>query len=211
MPNHVTNRITAAPQVIAAMTRHYTDAEIAKIDSDYVETCRSYKERTGNEWPYPKKDTSQRIVDFSLVIPEPANIFHGGCDGNHPHRDEDGNPMVCWYGWNVNNWGTKWNAYDYSVGATNGDLAYAEFDTAWSHPEKVVYTLAEKFPDEELIVEFADEDTGFNFGKYRIQGDEVEDLIPDIVPGSDEACRWSMRMRGYDEGTVAELMEEMFG
>lgn len=175
MPNHVTNRIIASPKVVDAITRVMTPEEVAKARADDAATAVRYKERTGNEWPYTDTEKyTARFVDFALVVPEPANIFRGGCDMKHPHVDENGVVYEhCWSDWNRNNWGTKWNGYETTVQPTEGDLCELRFDTAWSHPFPVVLALAAKFPDEEIKVWYADEDFGYNVGRYVITGDEV--------------------------------------
>lgn len=98
-------------------------------------------------------------VDFEYLVPPPANLEKGGCSGQH----EPG--VVCWYSWNVENWGTKWNAYSSEV--SEGRL---RFDTAWAHPDPVIRALALKHPDVTFSVEYADEDLGHNLGSYEITG-----------------------------------------
>lgn len=110
-------------------------------------------------------------VDFSFLVPPPVNIETGGCShgftfGERVEEQPDG--TICWYAWNVNNWGTKWNAYDSEV--TEGRV---QFDTAWSHPYPVMKALAAKHPDVEFEVQYADEDLGSNLGHYKLHGDEV--------------------------------------
>jgi len=63
-----------------------------------------------------------------------------------------------WYDWCVNNWGTKWNAYDTRV----TDNSYDEcleviFDTAWSPPIGVYEKLAEQFPKVDIEAYWSDE------------------------------------------------------
>lgn len=188
MPNHVTNIITAAPQVIAAITRAHTEEEIAAHYKREAELRASYKARTGEEWPYDET-LPERFVDFSLVVPEPPNLEQGGCNGQHSEG------VICWYGWNIANWGTKWNGYSTEIEPIEGDRARLRFDTAWSHPFPVITALAEKFPGEALEVEWADEDLGSNVGRYTIQaGKDVELFTPEYGDESLEmACQIKYR------------------
>lgn len=64
-----------------------------------------------------------------------------------------------WYHWCINNWGTKWNAYECDV---KEDVV--EFETAWSCPEPIIKKLAEMYPDIEIEHMWADEDMGNNSG-----------------------------------------------
>ncbi|WP_442592513.1 hypothetical protein ACSBPU_13000 [Parapusillimonas sp. JC17] len=79
-------------------------------------------------------------------------------------------------------WGTKWNACEPSHDITAGT---AQFDTAWSCPEPLLIALSAKFPDQEIVVTYADEDIGSNCGTFTLlNGEKVE---------SDEAPPWSQQ------------------
>lgn len=101
-------------------------------------------------------------VDFSYLVPPPANLETGGCNGQHAEG------VICWYTWNTQNWGTKWNAYCSEVAEDR-----VQFDTAWSHPYPVIEALALEHPDVAFEVKYADEDLGSNFGHYTITADSI--------------------------------------
>jgi hypothetical protein len=48
------------------------------------------------------------VVDFSVLVPPPLNIWQGNISGA-VREAFSGN---VWREWNINNWGTKWNAFD---------------------------------------------------------------------------------------------------
>lgn len=117
-------------------------------------------------------------VDFSFLVPPPVNLETGGCS-HHDYKDtsEKSDGTICWYAWNIQNWGTKWNGYDTEV--SDGRL---KFDTAWSHPLPVMAALAVKYPDVSFEVKYADEDLGSNFAHYTMMADslvehEIEDPL----------------------------------
>lgn len=88
-------------------------------------------------------------------------------------------------------WGTKWNAYDASIDLNAGS---ARFDTAWSFPEPVIVKLSELFPDDEIAIEYADEDIGSNCGKLLIKGGKI--IESDIAgnwnnQSEEERSRWT--------------------
>lgn len=56
-----------------------------------------------------------------------------------------------WYGWNVGNWGTKWDAYETAV-ERRGNFMNIWFTTAWDVPEPIFARMAELFP--ELSIHF---------------------------------------------------------
>jgi hypothetical protein len=66
-----------------------------------------------------------------------------------------------WYEWSVENWGTKWNAYQYSeVERVNGRLEFT-FQTAWGVPESIFAKLAEMWPG--LHIDIVSFDEGWSF------------------------------------------------
>lgn len=84
-----------------------------------------------------------RVLDFNLVVPQPANIEVGGCNGQH----EEG--VVCWYNWNIANWGSKWSATNHREPMLSGNEDTAElkliFDTAWTQPTPIFEAIEERW------------------------------------------------------------------
>lgn len=76
-----------------------------------------------------------------------------------------------WYNWSIENWGTKWNAYQSPDERDTESTIY--FQTAWSGVPDLIIKLSEKFPDAEIVYDWADENTGYNVGQYRIKNGEV--------------------------------------
>lgn len=77
------------------------------------------------------------------------------------------------YEWCIANWGTKWNAYEIGF-----DCDAILFQTAWNTPRPIWAEISKRFPDLELVVEYADEDRGSNCGilKYNA-GHLVEETL----------------------------------
>lgn len=105
-----------------------------------------------------------------------------------------------WYGWDLANWGTKWNSFDF--GANPLDLT-VEFDTAWSCPHPIIDKLVEEMGASAFVsIEWADEDIGANCGYYRLYGDTG--CYPYELPlCSDEAMELAMDVKGM-EGVYAK-------
>lgn len=81
-----------------------------------------------------------------------------------------------WYDWRVENWGTKWNAYENE----QIDEDTIKFETAWSSPEPVIAKLAKMYPDAVIEHWWADEDMGSNTGYKRFyHGQETESCYYD--------------------------------
>lgn len=202
MPNHVTTELKAPKHVLDALVSH----EPLPVEPDWIayikdETKREVKRKAwwDEHGEKAKADAEEKArigyVDFNLLIPQPPNIEKGGCTGEHPPG------VVCWYKWNTQNWGTKWNGYS----TERLDDTTIRFDTAWSHPEPVIRALSEKFPDAQIYVAFADEDIGHNVAAYQILDGELATLNQP-VGGSDEAYEMAAQIK--HKKTYAELKAE---
>lgn len=137
-------------------------------------------------------------VDFTRLIPEPFNIEKGGCTGHH----EPG--VVCWYEWNRRNWGVKWNAYD----TDRKSDTEVRFDTAWSHPRPVIEALTKAFPAERIEIKYADEDLGYNFGHYTVNGPNILEEHETPESGTIEAILWAYRLKYESDATMEDLRAE---
>lgn len=105
-----------------------------------------------------------------------------------------------WYEWCCNNWGTKWNAYGYSEGLDYSEDHELYMQTAWSAPHAIMQKLSEMFPDITFEHQWADEDIGYNCGRYTYSGGErIEEYFPETRK---EAIEFACKVWDYD---VAEL------
>lgn len=209
MPNHITNLITAPTAVIESILRGHTPEEIQSFKDD----TERLREHEPNEWfdarrkeeMLKRRETEaeamliERIVDFAVLIPQPDNLETGGCSGTH---DEG---VICWLDWNVNNWGTKWNGYETKIENNEDGTSRLNFQTAWSHPAPVIVALSNKFPDVEIEVSYADEDLGYNLGKYSILGGVTNDN-EQFEHGSEEALEFAAQLCHGE--SYAELQKE---
>jgi len=100
-----------------------------------------------------------------------------------------------WYGWCIQNWGTKWNTYQ-SRPLQAGDDTMG-FLTAWSAVPGLMKKLSEKYPEQTITYRWADEDIGSNVGEIILKGgDIIEDHTP--VPGSREAYEMASDIMGIN-------------
>ncbi len=107
---------------------------------------------------------------------------------------------VDWYSGCVALWGTKWNAIDSVIDEENKIIS---FDTAWSCPFPVLKELSKTTP---ILVAYADEDLGQNYGIILIEDGEVTDVIEN---SDEEDMGVAMAIKGYSEEDVAEHFSEM--
>jgi len=99
-----------------------------------------------------------------------------------------------WYQWAVENWGTKWNSYNYR---DNPDELLVFFQTAWSTPVPIIYELSEMIPNGIESVEFADEDVGHNCGYYDYKYHNCR--VEYLEDGSDAAFDLAIRVQGDED------------
>ena len=66
--------------------------------------------------------------------------------------DLHGFKVPTWRAWSVENWGTKWNAYDARF-STKDPEHTVEVDTAWAAPPVALFkSLAKQFPTHEIVI-----------------------------------------------------------
>lgn len=104
-----------------------------------------------------------------------------------------------WYSWSCDNWGTKWNSYDY-LGQDVGSCEM-QFSTAWSPPHPVIRKLSEMFPNIAIRHKWADEDMGNNCGYTDYFAGEGEPYYKD---DDEDHCRFAAEILGYDLGEYFE-------
>ena len=142
MPNHCHNRVT-----------FYANSDSAETPVQLSELQKIFTDEN----------------TFGQIIPEPdwantplltSDNHYGtkyGNDGELPQMVEGTFPRSVfkstgitdqrWYDWRVQNWDTKWDAYDVEVTDDDPDCLEVQFNTAWSPPEAICSALREQYPD----------------------------------------------------------------
>ena len=91
---------------------------------------------------------------------------------------------IDWRDWRINNWGTKWNAYETDIDCFDGSVVLS-FYTANHGAIPVIKKLVEMFPNLEFFYKYADEVIAYNCGEaYGVDGNFSFKYAED---GSDEA------------------------
>ena len=92
---------------------------------------------------------------------------HLGKDGQvmfETHEFPDGKNDDRWYHWNIQNWGTKWDACHVEIEYYDESQIEMRFDTAWSPPEPICKRLREMFDD--IHVSWFYDEPGMEFAGY---------------------------------------------
>lgn len=112
-------------------------------------------------------------LDFNRIIPTPLNVFQGSVGTKEEKRY--GN-MNCWYDWNIQNWGCKWNASECSMEILDDNTLYLCMWTPWSFPEPLMNKFCKLCAEYECTIdgEFAEEDFGGVMGTFQTDEDDSE-------------------------------------
>ena len=78
----------------------------------------------------------------------------------------DGQNDDRWYHWCIDNWGTKWDAYDFSTNEVDEECGYAEyeFSTAWAPADGIYNKIVEKYPD--VSISWFFDEPGMEYAGY---------------------------------------------
>ena len=168
------------------------EVKITSLNVDeYIEKFRNEVRKNPEEYPESAKsvnlETTERewegifVPDFQYQMYRIAGKVKYG--------------FSSWYYWCIENWGTKWNAYE-----TDFDEEYLYFQTAWDTPLPIFEKIAELNPDTWFQVKYYDEATGRNCG--------IVEYKPNFFPSENED---NMAVIKYDDVTgKLEIVETGF-
>ena len=146
MPNHCHNRVTLYS---SGNDTNESRAQIAKIKQIFEdENCfgQIIPEPDWANTPLMSKDVQGLVYDRGKEGELPMQPTR---ENGHfvPFFPSTGRQDDRWYDWRVQNWDTKWDAYDVEVIDEDHDCIEIQFNTAWSPPEAICSALREQYPD----------------------------------------------------------------
>ena len=132
MPNHCHNRVTIWSQDQATIENLKNLFEDENIFGQII----------------PEPDWANMPLmsnEFKFLGRERGKVGELPVNGRFQSTDQQDDR---WYDWRIQNWDTKWDAYDVQVdGGYDDDEITVEFNTAWSPPEAVCHALREQYPE----------------------------------------------------------------
>ena len=144
MPNHCYNRVTI-------YNAHNTDEsreQIAKLKAIFEDENVFGQIIPEPDWvntPLMSKDVSYWLHDkrgevgeLPQYVEDPWKRLVFKSTGQSDDR---------WYDWRLENWDTKWDAYDLTVDDDDPDQLEVTFNTAWSPPTAICNQIREQYPD----------------------------------------------------------------
>lgn len=193
MPNHIQNKLQIigdeqpVSNILSKISGKYDDGKDMQIDFRKILPMPKSLEITSDGYIMPIENPFCVNTEFKAHLDKMRiHLKDSGRENKQQTIDnfiqgirnylEYGH--ATWYGWSVENWGTKWNAYGQNDERNTHDTIY--FETAWSTPIKVIKVLSEKFPSLKFILTYADEDSGSNTGEIVfVNGQELQTNKPD--------------------------------
>jgi len=145
MPNHCHNRVTfyngndsdEARKSIEDVRAMFDEESIfTQIipEPDWHNTPLMSSDMPKYDWDKPKG----KVGELPQYVEDPWRRLVFQSTGHSDDR---------WYDWRVNNWDTKWDAYDVEFVDEDPDQFEVTFNTAWSPPEAICSALREQYPD----------------------------------------------------------------
>ena len=149
MPNHCNNTLTV----------NGSSPRIRDFARDHYRVPDSWANSVCSPPSSPSTREHKTTLDFSYAVPYPP--LHERVDLSQG-----------WYDWHVDNWGTKWNAYDITPltfpeildEIEQGESLTYSFDTAWAPPMGWLETMSPKYPN--LTFTLTYEEPGMCFAGY---------------------------------------------
>lgn len=144
------------------------------------------------------KNEDNPRLDFEKIIPVPETVYRGDvsleknsgkwCAPNMSLEEfREKYPGGDWYNWQLNNWGTKWNACEtyYNPAEEGDEYGTLEFQTAWDLPTPVMLGLhVDKKVD---FVHYYTEESNAFIGAYPYTNDTKYPMYLDDPEGEDHA------------------------
>ena len=155
MPNHCHNRVTFYPAGDNTDKAIEDIKAIKQIFEDENSFGQIIPEPDWPNIPLSAKDTkgmfNKRGEVGELPVADEQNLFRTYTFKSTNRGDDR------WYDWRLQNWDTKWDAYDVEVVDPDPENLEIEFNTAWSPPEAICHALRKKYEDTVAISWFYDE------------------------------------------------------
>jgi len=138
MPNHCYNRVT-----------FYSDntEEVAKLKKIFEDESTFGQIIPEPDWANTPLLTSDNHYGTKYGNDGELPILQTDSFGQHLMFQSTGITDQRWYDWRVQNWDTKWDAYDVEVLDDDPENFEVGFNTAWSPPEAICNRIREDYPD----------------------------------------------------------------
>ena len=103
------------------------------------------------------------IAEFKARASKPENLISGGTFerplsfSNFISPSPEVDYEKDWWGWRIENWGTKWEAHDCELTDDDKNFLGYKFDTAWDCPRNFFELVTSQYPKLEFYFEWEEE------------------------------------------------------
>ncbi len=163
MPNHCHNRVTIYG---SGNDTEETREQIAKLKEIFEGESIFTQIIPEPDWPNtPLAEKDVKRYSFSKAKGKVGElpVLTEGAFGES-YRFASGEADDRWYDWRLQNWDTKWDAYEVTITDDDPDQLEVEFETAWSPPEAICSAIREQYPD--LAVSWFYDEPGCELAGY---------------------------------------------
>ena len=203
MPNHVTNIL-----VVVGNEAQLKAVSLALLDKEGLVDFN-------NSIPIPKElegtSSPARIISATEYKEQEDKIARGETVFSKGITQKISQDLIekygydNWYDWQLNTWGTKWNAYSQESLSENS----FKFETAWATPSNFLLNFSAMFPEVTFEMKYADEDMGYNVGEYHVKDGEII-LMEQPEGGSEEAYKMALELQnGADSWMLNDLFDDL--
>lgn len=167
------------------------DAFLATVGAEHQVMTHTFEQGEGLVARY--ETCREPFCFWNIIAPEGEELqqyeasVRGTTDGDISARF---GPQPYWYGWNVDHWGTKWDASDVEI--TVGFIIEITFSTAWSPPIPAIQGLAERFPDDEFHLRYVEEQGWGGYVRFK-----ANLMHEDVAWGSPNSHKQAVLLEGY--------------
>tara|TARA_R100000234_G_scaffold23785_1_gene13616 strand:+ start:975 stop:1463 length:489 start_codon:yes stop_codon:yes gene_type:complete len=136
MPNHTTNEveISGNKKTIAKVVKLMT----TKHEGSEFEDVTFSKIIPSPDWDTTPNENGELPTEVEEIKNKEGDVVMS------VKRFPCGKTDDRWYRWNIDNWGTKWDAYNTDI-HDYGSSVVMSFQTAWAPPENVAKELRRRF------------------------------------------------------------------
>ena len=145
MPNHCHNRVTIYGSGNDTDESRTQIAKIKQIFEDENSFTQIIPEPDWHNTPLMSSDMKPYALQKGKVGELP--VYKDGVFGKQLRFASTDIVDDRWYDWRIQNWDTKWDAYDVEITDDDPDQLEVQFSTAWSPPEAICSALREQYPD----------------------------------------------------------------
>lgn len=167
MPNHCMNDINIFGEP-EAVQKFFEKVKDGFSLTDFVPPDKNVLFGKSGYDTLIRKDGAWEVTDLTVrqaelqgyeVYRGPYMTSEDGVTYTKYEMEEAG--LISWYTWNLDNWGTKWDASDAEVDRIDERNLHIHFMTPWSPPKTAVYTIQKQYPDLAISMEYDEEDMMF--------------------------------------------------